>query len=236
MSWTQKYGPFFFLNVGGKPAIVIGSHKVATDLLEKRGGIYSGRPRYIVADETMTGGLVFAFRPYADSCRRMRRASHEVFSHQVAKNYHKLQSLEAVLLVKDLFKTPEFYIRHIHRATASSLLSALYGLPPCLDPFSPTLVLVNEVTETVLDAAAPGRYLVESFPFLKYLPSRLCNWKRYAESVFLKANDLFQSLYKEVENRIEMGEVTPSVTTSLVQDPIHKDLTSQEKAWVAGTL
>ncbi|GJJ11877.1 hypothetical protein Clacol_006115 [Clathrus columnatus] len=34
----------------------------------------------------------------------------------------------------------------------------------------------------------------------------------------------------------EMGEVIPSVTTSLIQDPIHKDLTSREKAWVAGTL
>ncbi|GJJ12682.1 hypothetical protein Clacol_006926 [Clathrus columnatus] len=195
----------------GKPAIVIGSHKVALDLFEKRGSIYSERPRCIVANEIMTRNLVFAFAPHDNSWRRMRRASHEILNNQIVKNYHKFQNIEAVLLVKDLSKAPEFYIRHIQRATTSSLLSVIYGLPPCPDPFDPTLMLVTDLTQSVLDAAAPGQHLVEYFPFLRYLPSRLCSWKRHAEHVFQIADSVFGDLYRQVEKRAE-------------------------RAWLAGTL
>ncbi|GJJ12687.1 hypothetical protein Clacol_006931 [Clathrus columnatus] len=257
MSWTHKYGEFilmdlfqtkkenadtcsigafFFLNIGGKPAIVIGNHKVAIDLLEKRGNIYSDRPTNIVAHEIMTRGLVYGFAPHDNSWRRLRRASHEVLNNQAAKGYHKFQNLEAALLVKDLLKTPELYIRHLHRATTSSLLSVLYGLPPCPDPFDPTLVPINEVMHTVLAAAAPGQYLVEYIPFMKYLPSQLCRWKRHAENVFSTADNIFITLYKQVQKRLESGAVIPSVTSSLIQNPVHKDLTMQERAWLAGTL
>lgn len=95
ISWTQKYGTccqtwcckeksqksyfsgsLFSLRVGGKPVIVIGNHKVAMDLLEKRASIYSDRPTSVVP-EIMSGGLAFAFLPRNHTWRRMRKASHE---------------------------------------------------------------------------------------------------------------------------------------------------------------
>ncbi|GJJ12689.1 hypothetical protein Clacol_006933 [Clathrus columnatus] len=249
MSWTEKYGniefqtsqtvrtttsPFFFLKIGGRPALVIGTHKVAIDLLEKRGAIYSDRPTNIVAKEIMTRNQVIVFSMHDDSWRRLRKASHIVLNHEKARDYHQFQNLEAVLLVKDLNETPELYIRHLHRATTSSLISTLYGFPPCPNPFNPIYVLISELMDTVLDAAAPGRYLVEYFPFLRYLPSSICSWKRHAESVFIRADALFKDLYKQVEKRLEAGDKTPSVTSSLIQDPIHKELTFQERpqTWI----
>lgn len=97
-SWSQKYGsydgihhttvtgqscshplgPLFYLNLGGKPAVVIGSHEVAEDLLEIRGNIYSDQPANIVVAQIMTRGLIYAFvSPHGSSWRRMRKASHE---------------------------------------------------------------------------------------------------------------------------------------------------------------
>ena len=42
-----------YMDVAGKPTIILHTYKAATDLLDKRGHIYSDRPRLI-----MTGELV----------------------------------------------------------------------------------------------------------------------------------------------------------------------------------
>lgn len=70
-------GPVVYLNIAGQNTIVLGTHKAAADLLDRRAGIYSDRPRNIVAGELLTGGLVFAFAQHNDVWKRMRRASHE---------------------------------------------------------------------------------------------------------------------------------------------------------------
>ena len=55
-----------YLNVLGQPILVINSLKAAFELLDRRANIYSDRPRYIVADEFLSGGLFTAFMSYGD--------------------------------------------------------------------------------------------------------------------------------------------------------------------------
>ena len=40
-------GPLTYLTVGGQGILVINTHSVAADLLDRRGNIYSDRPRMI---------------------------------------------------------------------------------------------------------------------------------------------------------------------------------------------
>lgn len=65
-----------YINVAGQNMIILGSHKVASDLLDRRSSIYSDRPRNIVST-LLTGGMVFAFNQMDDQWRRMRKAAHE---------------------------------------------------------------------------------------------------------------------------------------------------------------
>lgn len=62
MTWI---GDIIFLNVAGQPIIILNSHKVAADLLDRRAGNYSDRPSYIVNDR-LTGGLEVGFMQYGD--------------------------------------------------------------------------------------------------------------------------------------------------------------------------
>jgi hypothetical protein len=55
-----------YLNALGQPIIVINSLKVAFELLDRRTNIYSDRPRLIVANELISGGLLTALLPYGD--------------------------------------------------------------------------------------------------------------------------------------------------------------------------
>jgi len=66
-SEAQRIGPgdLVYLNVAGQPIVVLNSHKVAGDLLDRRSRIYSDRPHNIVGC-IMTGGLLFALSHFDD--------------------------------------------------------------------------------------------------------------------------------------------------------------------------
>jgi len=55
-----------YLNAFGKPIMVINSLKAATELLDRRATVYSDRPRMIVANEILSGGLFVTFIRYGD--------------------------------------------------------------------------------------------------------------------------------------------------------------------------
>jgi len=67
---AQRIGPLagdlIYLNIAGQPMVIINSHKVAGDLLDRRPRIYSDRPHNIVACGIMTGGLLFALSRFDD--------------------------------------------------------------------------------------------------------------------------------------------------------------------------
>jgi len=59
-------GNIIYLNTAGQPMVILNSQKIAADLLDRRAGIYSDRPRNIVASDIMTGGLLVVFTRYND--------------------------------------------------------------------------------------------------------------------------------------------------------------------------
>jgi len=83
--WRKKYGQFvlssnfldkfltrtrlgelIYLNAAGQPIVILNSQRVAVGLLDRRSGIYSDRPRNIVACDIMTKGLFFGLAQYGD--------------------------------------------------------------------------------------------------------------------------------------------------------------------------
>jgi hypothetical protein len=55
-----------YLNALGQPIIVLHSLKAAFELLDRRANIYSGRPRFVVAQDIFCGGLFAALMSYGD--------------------------------------------------------------------------------------------------------------------------------------------------------------------------
>ena len=55
-----------YCNAMDQPIIVANSHKAAAELLGRRANVCSDRPRLIVANEILCGGLLYAFIPYGD--------------------------------------------------------------------------------------------------------------------------------------------------------------------------
>jgi hypothetical protein len=53
-----------YLNAFGQPIIVLHSLKAAFELLDRRANIYSDRPRFIVSNDILSGGLFTATMRY----------------------------------------------------------------------------------------------------------------------------------------------------------------------------
>ena len=82
------------------------------------------------------------------------------------------------------------------------MLSVVYDLPPVESISDPTVVEINHFTDTTVEYARPGQYLVEFFPSLRYLPSSIAKWKRDAEDGFKYYSQYFQDMFHDVEKRI----------------------------------
>jgi hypothetical protein len=56
-----------YLNALGQPIVVFHSLKAAFELLDRRAKLYSDRPRFIVAQDILCGGLFPALMSYGDA-------------------------------------------------------------------------------------------------------------------------------------------------------------------------
>ncbi|KAF9500597.1 cytochrome P450 [Pleurotus eryngii] len=234
--WTHQYGSILYLNVAGQPTVILGDHKTAADLLDRRAAIYSDRPRWIVL-EILTGGLVFAFCRQNDIWKRMRRSSHEALNPQIARQYFMFQEREATLLIDQLRKQPALFEEHLDRAGASLALSTIYGLPTVTDSHDARIVRVDEFTQRFLKAAMPGTYLVEYFTWLAHLPRWMSPWRKYAEDWFKRDSVWFESLFTDVIKRLEDGTQPPCVASTLLEEQDKKSFSGvREAAWMCATL
>ncbi|KAF9525611.1 cytochrome P450 [Crepidotus variabilis] len=234
--WKFKYGPIVGLNLGGKNTIVLNTHKAASDLLDKRASIYSDRPRFIVAQEMLCGGLLLVFTRYGDMWRRMRRAAHEGLYSHAAENYYTLQETEATVLVDGILKTPDSWDDHLKRTAASQIMAMVYDTLPIKNHEEPLITRVNDLVQRLVKAAYPGEHLVEFFPFLNSLPEFLTPWKKWADEWHRKDSQLFMDYYTTVRDRVLAGDERPSLVSSLVKRAEESNFTEREKAWVAGVM
>lgn len=129
--WFQKlskeYGDVVYLQMGPTPTIVLGSAQAAWDLLEKRGSIYSSRPRFIMGGELLSDGMRGLMAPYSPFWRRWRKLLHTGFMQRQSETYRPIQSLESKVLMNDLVQDPANYRRHLERYAASVIVTVTYG-------------------------------------------------------------------------------------------------------------
>jgi cytochrome P450 len=149
--WTKKYGPIFYLRFGLQDIIVLGTAQSASDLLDKRGNIYSGRPRLVMGAECLSKGLRLVFMPYTSRYRKHQRLTSGHLTLQLSQTYRPLQDLESRQLVREMLSTDNFSTR-FHRYASSFMFSLLYGkrLPTGDEPEGKA---VGEVVARVLYAA-----------------------------------------------------------------------------------
>ncbi|KAH9040501.1 cytochrome P450 [Lactarius pseudohatsudake] len=230
----QKYEDVMYLSALGQPILVLNSLKAASELLDHRANIYSGRPRLIMAQEIISGGLMFALlNPVDDYWRRGRRAAHQVLTKAAVRGYHNVLHKEGVLLASALLANPGALEKHFQCAAASATMSILYDYPTLESENDKNLKEILAYTKRTSRATAPGAHFVELFPWMLHIPER---WKYEGNRDFTRFNNLFESLFNRVLSALSEGSERPSICASLFKGSDHNQLSRREMAWFAGTL
>jgi cytochrome P450 len=175
--WSKVYGPIFTIWIGRKPTIVLSDPVVAADLMEKRSNKYSSRPRMVAMGEILWDGASVLVQPYGKEWSIRRKLLHSALTPKSLRLYKPVQQAEASRLCYHLLSDPNSWEKLIERFTSSIVFCVSYGHR--IDSLNAEVIRQRfEFMQHSASLNVPGRYAVESFPFLKHLPNALAPWKK----------------------------------------------------------
>ncbi|KAI0288612.1 cytochrome P450 [Multifurca ochricompacta] len=230
-----RFSEVMHLDAMGRQTIIFNSLKSAYNVLEQRTGNYSGRPRFIIAQEILYEGLGVVMMDYGELWRRLRRAAHDAVSRTAIRNYHPTQTKEATILVSALLEDPQNRHGHFQRAGASAILSILYDYPT-LESSNEKIVVDIDDNLNWSSRAAARTSVVEFFPWMIHIPQRFAKWKREALMRAAQRYDIFLRLFDRVRADIATGGERPSFSASLLRNHDRYHLSEREMTFLSGQM
>ncbi|EIW85639.1 cytochrome P450 [Coniophora puteana RWD-64-598 SS2] len=209
-------------NMMGNNMLVLNSYQAANELLDKRGAVYSGRPRLVMLNELIGWdwnlSLMDAEKPHFVSYRRV--LSQQFQPSAVAESYHPLIRPEVVVMLKNILDRPEDFRQLIKHMTSSLILMIVYGHRT--SPNEDRFVKIMEDARDDSIVASEKYSFVDFFPFLKHLPEWLpgagfkkLKFAREARSVSTAAR---REPYLTVKERLVAGTAKSCMMTTLLDD------------------
>ncbi|KIP04732.1 hypothetical protein PHLGIDRAFT_75427 [Phlebiopsis gigantea 11061_1 CR5-6] len=224
-------GNILSINILGQHIVAINDFATSAELLGRRSGIYSDRPRLIVANKLMCNNKNPAFLPYGEHWRKVRKAGHEGFNTRAVEAYRPMQEEHAARRVSALLIDPTNIDSHIRRSAASTVLSVIYGwqaLDPSMD--SVMQVINNWVDKTAREAVP--RHLVEIFPWMLHIPTALAPWKKWALQQRHEDRRLFQGFVEGMKDTTESK--VSCCATMILANSERFGLNLEDVAWLCG--
>ncbi|RXW13417.1 hypothetical protein EST38_g12437 [Candolleomyces aberdarensis] len=168
----------------------------------------------------------FGVMPYGIRWRQHRRAFHQYLNHAVVKLYHPIMHEETRSFLRKVKSQPDDIFEHLDSHAyqkislfGTEIMRVAYGF----DDIRRNGALIRNAEALVLgflEAAVPGRLLVNMFPFLRHVPSWFpgAGFKRFLRKL---SRISFRTLYQpfeEAKNDFANGKKGsyPSMAASLI--------------------
>ncbi|OJI97944.1 hypothetical protein ASPVEDRAFT_37406 [Aspergillus versicolor CBS 583.65] len=228
----DTYGPISSITVLGQTIVIINDARIAFDLLDKRSNIYSSRPRMIFAGEMVGWEDFLAMQPYSDTFRSYRKAMHRVLGTKNAvAQFNQLQEVEVRRLLLRVLQRPADLNQHIRTLTGAVILKIAYGYN--IEPHGrdPLVERANKALENFSVAATPGAWMVDTVPFLRYIPAWFpgAGFKRTAASWRENLLETTEKPYRLVLQQMEQDTYPASYLSKLLEESQGRSLTPKEE-------
>ncbi|KAF5349315.1 hypothetical protein D9758_011802 [Tetrapyrgos nigripes] len=232
--WGKEYGNVVHIRVFGSSMVILNSIQVAQDLFDKRGAIYSDRPRFVLLNELMGWHNASTHVRYGPRFRKHRRFIHQTFNEQAAHLLRPLQGKETLNLIRGFVETPGQYSQHIRRFAAATIMKVTYGrdVTSIDDPF---VLLAERAGSLTVQSGTPAASLVDFFPVMKYLPdwAPMAGFKRSARVVKEAVDDMMNIRFQMVKDQVSSGTAPPCMTSRLLES-FGKSITFEDEENVKG--
>ncbi|KAG1775087.1 cytochrome P450 [Suillus placidus] len=230
--WIAEYGPVISLNDGKNVLVIVGRHQEAIDIMEKQGAFLADRPRSVAGGDILGRGMRFVQLRSGERFRKFRKSSHSHLQMRTAQTYEPVQVAHAREIILDILHEPKLHQRHIKRFVASVIMHVVYGktTPTLLD--DPYLLRLQKMVPRIQSAMAPGAYLVDKYPILKYVPGYGRDLKQWGQEEY----DMLFSQFKWVKSQVESNIAPHSVAKDLLLHSDDNKLSEAEIAYLTGSL
>lgn len=208
---SKKYNtPLITYWIGRNPTVWINDAWTASELLDKRAGIYCSRPRMLVFAELGAGqnnlvNLITTTQAQRERFRALRKITHQGVGIQQVKKYRDFQNDESKVVALDLLTTPENYVAHFERY-ATSVVSIIGFGRRVGSPEDPIITEVIALMHRAADLNVPGKtfpMLMETFPALAKVPTEFAPWKHGmgSKNKSHRGHDFFYALANEANEK-----------------------------------
>ncbi|KZT66840.1 cytochrome P450 [Daedalea quercina L-15889] len=218
--WAKTFGPIMYLSIIGSPVIVLSSREAVIDLLEKKSLIYSDRPVAPMAGELAGMQKYTSMLSYGHRHRKGRKMMLGMLTGiGKAQGVHTAQEAMAATFISRLRCSPSEYRAHIHWLVAASALELTYGIrsDSSDDPYQLAIV---KAMEALSETMAPGAYLVDAIPSLKYVPEWLpgASFKKRAREVADNLSSIENRLFRVTREQVDRGEARQSFVANFLTE------------------
>ena len=184
--------------------------------------------------ELLSGGMRALMEGYTPFWRRWRKLLHGGFMQRQSDKYRPTQSLESKVLLHELLHEPDEFRTHLQRYTASVIVTVTYGRR--VEDVRTDIVVQrnNESVDRFVSVNIPGKFAVERYPILKYIPAFLAPWKADVLRQRQKDIQLYTQLLDEVKEKVARGVAHDCWTTQLLAQQEELQMKDIEIAYTAG--
>ncbi|KLO06513.1 CyP450 monooxygenase [Schizopora paradoxa] len=215
--WRKEYGDIIYLENFGSPLVILNSYEATIDLLEKRSIKYSSRSTPPMVDELQDWTWLTVFTPYGNRWKGYRGPIQKAFNTPEVIEYKDIQRRSSRLLLADLLRDPGKHNLYVKSSTVRTIMLAAYG-HEVVEANDSYVSLVEEGTIFAGSAAVPGQFLVDIFPWLKYVPTWFpgAGFQKIAQQGRRLSHDMRYIPYENTKNKILSGEAGQSLVSRLL--------------------
>ncbi|KZO99695.1 cytochrome P450 [Calocera viscosa TUFC12733] len=216
--WAVKYGEVMTIRIWGMDLIVLNSQRAALEVLEKRAGATSGRPRTVMAHELVGFADVPSQTNDPVLHKRYRRLYASAISTRGAQRYWGIQERELRKATLDILAVSGSPSPALKRAVAAISFLVAYGYDIENDD-DELIVRVNEILRIFEKVLEPGAFLVDIIPLLKHLPTWFpgAGFKRLALRWKKRIQETREAPFERVKRDMATGKARSSFCSTLLE-------------------
>lgn len=206
--WGEKYGDIIHIRLFRTPAIVLNSVKAAQDLMAQKSFKYSDRPPLVFMKQILGWEPATPFMCYGDKWRKHRKWIQTAYGERTSLVGHRtLLKRECMVLVQNLMVSPEMFLIHLRRFSASLVMTSLYG-QPVQSTEDEHFRMAEFALHATVKAGESAGSLIDFFPFLQSVPDWLPGAAslREARQVRQSIRRLFDDPYHMIKHQFDNNE------------------------------
>ncbi|KAH6874340.1 O-methylsterigmatocystin oxidoreductase [Coprinopsis sp. MPI-PUGE-AT-0042] len=203
--WGEVYGDMVYFEVMGSPVLVLNSLDTCRELFEKRA------PQLLGPQDACSIGYVrliwnFGLLNYGPQLRSNRRVFHSYFNQNEVPTYHPVIERRTLAFLRAIGSRPQDLCNSVKYLFGSTIMEISYGAN---DPkYTESLIDDAEaIADGFGEVSIPGRFLVDVFPHLRYIPSWFpwTGWKRRLGAIGAKSRNVYHHTFNDAKERVKQG-------------------------------